>query len=85
MTGVALRDIFIKTEQQPASKAERRAAGLPTHELMVWTDNAIVGIGRSVDAYRTSGRPEDIIEAESAAQTVQVLLAELRSRAKLSS
>lgn len=81
---MALKDKIFKTEKQPASLAERRAASLPTHELLTWTENAVITVGRCLDHYRNTGKVEDVMDAESAGQTLQVLLEELRKRAPLS-
>lgn len=77
---MGLRDIFIKTTEQPASVAERRAASLPSSELALWTENCVIDIGRCLDLYRTTGKVEGIIEAEFSAQTALVLLAEMKRR-----
>lgn len=84
MTGVGLKNFFIKqTAERPVSQAEKRAARLPTPDLITWTENAIVALGRNLDVYRNYGTIDALIEAEDDAPVVGVLLAELRKRAAL--
>lgn len=82
---MSIRNLFLKEEAARLSTAERRAASIPTHDLVQWVETAVMEVGRCLDRYRHSTAVEDVIEAESAGQTVQVLLAELRSRSVRSS
>lgn len=81
---MSLKRFFVQEAPSPASLAERRAAGLPTSELMDWAETTTVLIGRAIDDYRRHGMPEAVMDAESAAQSLLALLGEMQRRAALS-
>lgn len=78
---MGLRDLFKTERQQPLSKVQRRAAALPTGELVTWAENAIMGLGRCMDSWRNTQEISYLIEAEHDVPVVQALLTELRARA----
>lgn len=79
-----LRDIFIREPAQtrPLTKAEQRVASLPTHDLVPWAEQCLFAVGRAMsDWSRDAARPELLVEAVEATETLQVVLAELQNRA----
>lgn len=70
-----------KVDWAPTTTAEKRAALLPTHELVDWADTSLYHIGRSISEYRKEPDPAMLAEARLGAETLVVLLQEIERRA----
>lgn len=77
-----LRRLVIREDDpSPASTAERRAASLPTYDIVPWAETCLYTVGRALSEHsRNPSASELVEEAVAAAETLQVLLAELRRR-----
>lgn len=58
-------------------RARKRAARIATPDLVSWTDQALFGLGRNVDAYRRSGDVASLTEALEGAVALRAVLEEL--------
>lgn len=80
--GTLLRRLTVReAAPTPPPPAERRAAVLPTPEIAPWAESCLYAIGRSLSEWnRAPTQVEHLEEAAAAAESLQVLLAELRRR-----
>jgi hypothetical protein len=58
----------------------RRVSALPTPDLTDWADQAIYTTGRYLTQYQRSREQSDLDEAETGAQVLMAVIAELRKR-----
>lgn len=80
---MSLKSLFIREPQQPRepTKAEKRAASLPTYELVSWADQCCSDVGRLLlDWSRDAARGELLAEARLGADALVVLVEELQRR-----
>jgi len=81
-----LRNLFIQDrpdtpEAGEPSKLDRRVSTLPTHDLVPWAEQCIYAIGRGLSDYsRDPSQVHMVIEAEQGAETLLVLIRELKAR-----
>lgn len=69
-----------KTQEVPQSPLQRRIARTSTHDLVLWLDAAVLGLGRLTDDYRRTPDGPALVEIEDGATVVAAVAAELRSR-----
>lgn len=58
----------------------RRVAALPTADLTDWADQAIYTTGRYLTQYLKTREDAELAEAETGAQVLMAIIAELRQR-----
>jgi hypothetical protein len=63
------------------SKVMRRVSGLPTAELLGWTDQIIYSIGRNLSAWQKSQNKSSLDEAQLGAEALHAILDTLKERA----
>lgn len=64
----------------PRSPAAKRAAMLPTHELVPWAETCLYQIGRSLSDHQR-GEDTALAEAGEAVAVLQAIMGEIKSRA----
>lgn len=82
-----LRNLFVQDqpgtpgEAKTLSKLDRRVSALPTHDLIPWAEQCIYAIGRGLSDYaRDPSQVHMVTEAEQGAETLLVLIQELKAR-----
>ena len=63
-----------------ASKLERRVSSLPTHDLIPWAEQCLVGGGKALLDYNRDHEPYHLDEAELASNALLAVVYELRRR-----
>lgn len=63
-----------------ASRLERRVRALPSADLVLWCESAVVGLGRAFGDWQKTGDPKGLWEAQVGSASVSVVLDELERR-----
>lgn len=78
---MSLRDKLFRIEgEHETTKAQRRAAGLPTYALPDWADQCLYEVGRALSDFRREASVDSLAEAQLAAETLAVILKEMEVR-----
>lgn len=68
-------------EDLTRAKARKRVRRHPTAEVLMWAENCLSDVGRSLSYYRTDGTVDALHEAERALLSLHGVVDELRARA----
>jgi hypothetical protein len=69
-----------KVEEKPKSKIEKRVERIGTQDLLLWADQALTSLGRDLTDWRKGGPHDLLAEAEIAAESLLILIREVRGR-----
>lgn len=68
-----------KREERERTRLERRVRSLPTHDLLMWVDTTLSGIGQAISRY-----PDDpviaVAEAKTFADALLGIITEMEKR-----
>lgn len=71
--------IFSKGGNPQPTKIQKRISNLPTHELVMWSENALFVIGKNLAGVGSKG-PENYEEALEGAEILVAICQELKKR-----
>jgi hypothetical protein len=72
--------LFKKREFAPAGPAAKRAAMLPTHDLVPWAETCLYEVGRNLTEFQRSQDPTALAEANQAVAVLGAVMGEINAR-----
>lgn len=68
--------------ERPKSKVEKRAAALPTSELIGWSESAVYSVGRNLSYWQRDPNKFYLEEAKLSAEALLAIVNTLEERTK---